>query len=751
MPLLIFTCLKPLYLHQKHSYIYKILDVYGIRTPLLPLDYGNTFSNKEVLTDEDFKSLIEHPILKEGIYLASPELYKQIIKWEKGFLKDLKKIERLQFSILKYTTRITTRCTPFGLFASCSSGSFGENTSLSLEDQSAYKRCSRLDTTFLAQLSQILIEDPALKSELLFYPNSSLYKINDHYRYVEYRVDNKRRSYSLEGIITTEALELVLKHAASGKKIKKLAILLVDEDINLQDAIEYIEQLIHHQLLVSELEITVTGTDYFTSLISRIKKIPESKVTYNKLLELQKALNNLDHKIGNSIALYKTPIKLAQELVPDLDTKYVFQTDCFSTFHNNSLSKDIKKQLDEAFVLFNKLTVPSASKNLVDFKTNFTKRFEASEVPLHLVLDAETGIGFGSKKDDSNSILDDLQVGHTPPKRYQHVIWTDVDRMLHEKLIAATQQNKYVLSLKEEDFKDIPVNFSDLPDTLSSIIEVYKEGQLFIKGAGGSSAVNLLGRFSHGTQDLLDHVHDIVGIEEQINKDAILAEIVHLPEARTGNILQRPRFRNYEIPYLGKSSVPEEFQIPIEDLLVSVRSNSLVLRSKKLNKQILPRLGNAHNYSGSSLPIYQFLCELQNENKRSWIGFEWNEIHKNQSFLPRVTYENMIFSKARWHIETTTFKKLLKEPDVMKNLSKWQSSLQLPDQVELIEGDHKLLIHLKNKTSVMMLGHTIKNKTRFILEEFLFKEQGIVKDVNGNTYCNQFVVAYCKDPNLRQS
>lgn len=87
----------------------------------------------------------------------------------------------------------------------------------------------------------------------------------------------------------------------------------------------------------------------------------------------------------------------------------------------------------------------------------------------------------------------------------------------------------------------------------------------------------------------------------------------------------------------------------------------------------------------------------------------------------------------------------------MKNLSKWQSSLQLPDQVELIEGDHKLLIHLKNKTSVMMLGHTIKNKTRFILEEFLFKEQGIVKDVNGNTYCNQFVVAYCKDPNLPQS
>lgn len=734
-------------MHQKHSHIYKIIDVYGLRTPLLSLDFGNIFSKKKVLTNSDFKRLIKHPILKEGIYLASPELYKQLLKWEKGFLKDPNKIERLQFSILKYATRITTRCTPFGLFASCSSGSFGENTRVSLEDQSNYKRCTRLDTTFLAQLYQVLLEEPLIKSELLFYPNSSLYKVNDHYRYVEYNIKNKRRSYSLEGIISTESLELVLQHAASGKKIKELAALLIDEDINLEEAIAYIEQLIDHQLLVSELEITVTGPDYLTSLINRIKKIPEPKVIYNKLLKLQKALNSLDHKIGNSIGIYEKPIELAKELVPDLDTKYLFQTDCFSTSHHNHLSKNIKKQLYKAFILFNKLTVASAKKNLVNFKANFNKRFEDSEIPLHLVLDAETGIGYGTKKEDSNSILDDLQIGPTESKRYEHVIWTDVDRILHKKLITATRNNSYVLHLNEEDFKNIPLDYNDLPDTLSSIVEVYDEELLYIKGAGGSSAVNLLGRFSYGTQDLLDHVHNIVEIEEEINKGAILAEIVHLPEARTGNILQRPHLRTYEIPYLGKSSLPEEFQIPIEDLLVSVQNNSIVLRSKKLNKQIIPRLGNAHNYGNSSLPIYQFLCELQNENKRSWIGFEWNNIHKQQSFLPRVTYENIIFSKASWHIETKTFENLLKEPDVMKNLSKWQSFLQLPDQVELVEGDNKLLIHLKNKTSVMMLLHTIKNKKRFILEEFLFKEHGIANDPEGNTYCNQFVVSFGKKSN----
>ena len=74
-------------MHQKHSYIYKILDVYGIRTPSLTLGLWNTFFSQEVVTHENFKSLLDNPILREGIYLASPELFTQILNWQKGFLK----------------------------------------------------------------------------------------------------------------------------------------------------------------------------------------------------------------------------------------------------------------------------------------------------------------------------------------------------------------------------------------------------------------------------------------------------------------------------------------------------------------------------------------------------------------------------------------------------------------------------------------------------------------------------------------
>src|SRR4029078_12745413 len=104
--------------------------------------------------------------------------------------------------------------------------------------------------------------------------------------------------------------------------------------------------------------------------------------------------------------------------------------------------------------------------------------------------------------------------------------------------------------------------------------------------------------------------------EEAHDADKIYAEVIHLPEARTGNVLMRPQLRKHEIVYMGNGSVPFAQQIMLADLLVSVRNNSVVLRSKKFNKEIIPRLSTAHNFGSGSLPVYKFLCDLQFQQLR---------------------------------------------------------------------------------------------------------------------------------------
>ncbi|WP_281979529.1 lantibiotic dehydratase family protein [Tenacibaculum mesophilum] len=728
---------------QKNKIPYQIFDSYCLRTPLFSLSDYKSLIEREGVLETDFRNLLQNKIFREALFLASPELVVQIQKWENQEILDKKKKESLELTILKYFTRITTRCTPFGLFASCSQGSFSDKTSIQLAAIEDYKRITRFDTTFLAELSLELIKKDEIRKQLLFFPNSSLYRVGGHYRYVEYVIQNKKRAYSIEGIKFSTYLKDVLEAAKEGNTIAALAKVLVSDDIELIEAKGFIEELIEHQILVSELEVTVTGSDYFSNLIKKVSEISENEELKNKLMELSNHLNKIDDSFGNSASRYKKIEELSKQVTPKKGVKYLFQTDTFSKTTQNKLNRKHKSNLYRALRIFNKMTLRSTSGRLEDFKRAYTKRYESEWLPLSLVLDVETGIGYGKKEENNTPFLD--KIVNTPKKkRYKHIVWRDVDSILQEKLFEVLTEGKTTIKLTEQDFESIEERWDDLPDTFSSIIEVFKssgEEKLFIKGTGGSSAINLLGRFGHGSEGLSQHINNIAETEKNIEKDKVIAEIVHLPEARTGNILQRPNFRDYEIPYLGKSNVAKEREIPLSDILVTVKNDEIKLFSKKLNKEVIPRLGNAHNYSNSTLPIYHFLCELQTQNKRASIGFSWNATFLNLPFLPRVVYKDIIFSKTRWNLETDKLGEILKSKDFFKQMVNWKKELQLPNYVELVEGDNRLLIYLENKTAVQMLYNAVKRKKNFVLEEFLFVDDELVKR-EGTSFCNQFVVSF---------
>ncbi|GAB5472044.1 MAG: hypothetical protein Mars2KO_01430 [Maribacter sp.] len=730
---------------------------YVLRTPVLSFDFYQKLTADDLILSDTLKEAYSYPVVKEACFLASPTLYFEMEKWLKGEL-DSKKERKIQFSLLKYLTRMSTRCTPFGLFAGCSLGDLDDVTSIKNTEPDLNTRHTRLDMNYLVALSQDLSKEKEIRQQLLYYPNSSIYTTWNQLRYIEYYYLESKRNHHIVEVDNSTYLQKLLSESATGAFLHELIPLLEEDGIPKNDAENFIDELLESQLLVSELEPSVSGPEFMPQIFEVLERIKGSEKEIEFLKKIEKTLDTIDKQIGNTPTAYLQLTEHLKTYPTSPEIKYLFQTDMDLQPKENKLSTEIVKSIQKGIVLLNKITPPVTEDNLSKFKEAFQERYEEREMPLSKVLDVETGIGYlqNNGSGDVNPLVDDIVLPFkNDPYNKTNINQNEIHRILEEKLILSDQNGGQKIVLTDKDFEDFPLNWDDLPDTLSAMIQIILEKgdqKIQFSGAGGSSAANLLGRFCHGDTELNAFTQSIADLEAEMNSDKILAEIVHLPEARVGNILMRPSFRDYEIPYLAKSSLDLEHQIPLEDLFISIRNNSILLRSKKLNKEIVPHLTNAHNFSANALPIYQFLCDMQTQNQKKSIFFSFGFLGNNRSFIPRVEYRNLILHVAKWKIKKIDIKDLFEESENTRNfaieVNKWRSKLKLPKYALLTDGDNELLINFNNLTSVRMLLDTVKNRSEFLLSEFLFSKEGIVKSEN-SYHTHQIVISFFNNQKMQ--
>ncbi|CEJ70754.1 hypothetical protein BN1195_03092 [Chryseobacterium oranimense G311] len=729
---------------------YQFFNEYAVRTPLFSCENFVERFNKKEISDSELKEITKDPIFKEAIYLASPYLYGELAKWinsEKQFLP--KDDQKLKNTILKYYSRISTRCTPFGLFSYVSSGKFSAEAinkeSQKSQDQIKGRqlvRDTKLDMYFLVSLAKHFVQLPEIRNKLLLFPNNSIYRIGNKIRYVEYQYSGGKRDYIISSAPLSAELQQVLELSRDGKTLQQLAENLINNEITIEESLEFINELIDNQVLVSELEPNVSGKDFLDTLIFIMEKIGADKEV-NILVSIKNKLIQLDQNIGNPILNYTQTEELLKSFGAEYEKKYLFQTDLYSE-SQFVLPNHWKKEIKNGVIFLNKLNRNRKNNYLEKFKKAFNERFEAEEMPLVYVLDAEVGIGY--KQDNPakglHSYLEDLQLLISKQNQNLHIELTQVHAILNEKLQNALLEDGYKIELSDNDFKDCEENWDDLPDTISFLTEIISDNnqeKLFLNTSTGSSAANLLGRFCSEKSELQTLSKTIAKKEQELNPDYILAEIVHLPEARIGNLIRRPTLRQYEIPYLSQSVLPKEKQIPVNDLYISLKNERIILRSKKLNKEIRPYLTNAHNYSGHTLPVYHFLSDLYSQDIRKGLYFTWGGLEHIYKFLPRVEYGNIILSKAQWKIaekDITSFD-LQDRENFLIILENWRIKRKIPSWIQWVNFDNTLTMNLENYDMAKLFIETIKLKKSIIIEEFLWNEN--------DDYKREFIFPMYKD------
>jgi len=707
---------------------YQFFDKYIVRTPTFSNKYFHEKFSEEKILVEDIKKIASDPVFQEAIYLASPYLYSEMIQWLDGDKQlTVKEEQKLTQTLLKYYSRMSTRCTPFGLFSGAGIKKFGSEN---LGNHSAAEkiRDTRLDMHFLVALSKDLEKNPSIQKKLLFFPNNSLYRIGNTIRFIEYQYIDGKREYIISSAPFSEELGRILESTKEGKTISEMADLLTDDEITGEDALEFIQELVENQVLVSELEPNVSGDDFLNTIIQVLKKI-EAIHEWEALENIQGKLEELDKNIGNTVNRYSEIEDLIKKLDVSYEQKYLFQTDLYSTTGKN-IDVHWKKEIRKGLQFLNTLSHINKNTQLIQFKKAFSERFEYKEVPLAYALDTEIGIGY--RQDISpkgvHPYLEDLSISADREKQSQTVTLNAAQIILNRKLQQCLWQNKLVMELTDEDFKDFESDWKDLPDTLScmgDLISDQGKQKLFLKGGGGRSAAALLARFCSEKAEIRDFTKEITDKEKELDPDRILAEVIHLPEARIGNVIRRPLLRDYEIVYLAQSVLPQENQISVDDLYISVRNDEIILRSRKLNKAIKPYLTNAHNYASNSLPVYHFLCDLT-QDKRSGLYFEWGGLKNLYSFLPRVEYQNIILSKAQWKVSDKMLEIVMSMTEdhdrFLPALAEWREKMKIPRWIQMVKLDNTLTLNLENLEMAQLFIQTVKTEKNVILEEFLYDE-----------------------------
>lgn len=716
-------------------------EFFVFRTPLLPfqelLSWGEGLEAPTALEDpaeleqalardrarlrERLSIIAKRPEVRDALFVASPNIIDRFHLWTEA--PDSERGRKVEHVLVRYFSRMTGRATPFGLFAGCSLGTIGDQTRLLIEERSGYQRHTRLDMDYLLALTTDLSRNPEFIKLFTYYPNSSLYRAADRVRYVESRLEDKIRSYHLVAVEDTDYLEATLAIAKAGQTFSALAQPLVNDEVSLSEAEDYITELIESQILVPEIFPPVTGRRPIHPLVDQLLAHEKTSEFAGILDGVRTQLEGIDRAgLGVESESYRSVARLLGSLPAKVELTRLFQVDMIKPARDATLGGAVLDEIKRGVGILHRLAQRPRQDMLTQFRDAFVARYEHREVPLLEALDEEVGVGFGGGGETSPLLKDVVFAAEA------EAIGTDpVQQLLLRRLSEALRTGAQEISLGAQELESITAKDRlPLPNAFAVEAIVAADSQatlaqgdfrVFLQRVTGPSGAILLGRFCHADQTLLQHVLSHLRAEESFEPEAVFAEIVHLPEGRVGNVILRPLLRDYEIPYLGCSGVARDRQIPVSDLNVSVAGERVRLRSARTGREVIPRMTNAHNYAWGSLGVYRFLCMLQHQGC-ALPGWDWGAL-RSAPFLPRVTTGRLVVSLARWSISKEELHAMGKEKGASRfqAVQKWRADRELPRLVALVDADNVLPVDLDNALSIESFVALVKDREEATVQE----------------------------------
>ncbi|QES88273.1 lantibiotic dehydratase [Rhizosphaericola mali] len=621
-------------------------------------------------------------LLKEAIQVSSPEFYAVI---EDLQLEELdKQPEKIQFTLWKYFNRARFRATPYGLFASVGMAKLdnAHHEGITLSETKAVK--SLIDWAYKDNEAMSYTFEDLLRENKKVFSNSSYYRSAGDLRYLSC----SEGKFELSDVGYSEFIETVLKYCTIPVPIHEVITYLESQPKSMLSGSipEILEEMIVLQLLFTENDTNVIGTDFFE----------------------RRGVENEDNKVN-----------IPQYLIPK------------SKIEHGSVLIESFKHLPELALKLATLNGIKESDDLIHFKKQFQHKFEGNEEPLMVALDPELGIGYGNLEQTANSedLIEKFLLPFNAPEK---------EPIAKRFLLDHADNNCFngVIEIElDKLFQKLPEKETvRLPNTFPALVKIVDD-KIILESMGGATANSLLGRFSVADERIENHCTKIAVLESNANPDVLFFDVAYMAEAKVDNINRRKQLYPLTLSILQFDT--SEHPLTLEDIFISLHNGNIVLRSKSRNKRLVPRIASAYNHIRSDLSLFRFLCDLQFQGLNTRLGFVPETYFPKQRYYPRITYKNIIVNPAQWALK----EEFLKD----KSLTDYLNEIQLSRHFTVGNSDQTLLFDKESPEDLQMLVLELAKKKKMFLKEAFIPNDAVFKDLKGNGYNGELVVTLCHE------
>lgn len=741
--------------------LYKNIDTFMIRTPTFSVDKFFEFFNEEYDNKKNIdyiRSLCKNPVFRECILISSRSLYSTLIDFSEG--KDIKKLDYFLQSIYKYLTRISTRPTPFGLFSGVDFGNYtNDKTTLKYSDNK-YKKYVRPDIEWLIKLVKH-IEDIEymnlnyrkndsilIKGERVFL----LYSTEKNEEINENANDSNIEEISIK---LTGSLELILQLTQNTISYKDLLQKLIDNyGSEYEQTIEaYLKNLIKNEYLISNLMPPLTVDDQLDYIINEIDRLNIINGLKNQLIEIKNLIKEyMETDLGQGEEIY---INLCSKMKNIVSCKSILQVDMKLNLEEKTMNSKVIDEINDLVNMILTISTPFKDRDsyFKRYKQQFIERYgEDREVSLLEMLDNDRGIGapIGYKYPPTNRVEQVILNNQINRNLKTYFEYKYIDAIKNKKSIVINDKEIKNLQLPEYSYDEAP-NSLELNLMIKSNSKENEQNNLkyYIgPNLGSNYAGKSFGRFSYMMQDEKNCFSTVAKSELDIfgQNNYITCELVYLPnKVRVSNVSRNIHGSDYEIALCTNSSKDDKRRISLDDIFIGIENNKFYAKSKSLNKRLIITINNMLNIDFAPNAI-KFLSDINQDGKRFWYEFPWNNIFNNSIYIPKIEYKNFTISPSIWKFDKEILGVNKKTSfDKFKDIiGKYFDKYDVPKYVYLTSGDNRTLLNAKDLRSLEILQHEINNKDEVILNSYEDEEFNIVKDKEQKEYFCELVVPLLK-------